>query len=66
MVKSELEKLRSTNYNLQEELLRAGMLITQNQASTNGLKNELAQQKQECQHLGEMLRKRKEETEVLH
>lgn len=42
------------------------MLLTQTQASTAALKNELNQSKQEQQHLVEMLRKRKEEAEILH
>ncbi|CAD8061623.1 unnamed protein product [Paramecium sonneborni] len=65
-LKSEVEKVRSNNFNIQEELLRQGMVINQHQATIVGYKNELAQSRQEQQHLSEMLKKRKEETEQLH
>ncbi|CAD8140122.1 unnamed protein product [Paramecium pentaurelia] len=65
-LKSEVEKVRSNNFNIQEELLRQGMLLNQHQATIANYKNELIQSKQEQQHLSEMLKKRKEETEQLH
>ncbi|CAK58303.1 unnamed protein product (macronuclear) [Paramecium tetraurelia] len=65
-LKLEIEKIRSHNFNTQEELLRNGILQNQNQAIITNLKNELNQSKQEQQDLNEMLNKRKEETDQLH
>ncbi|CAK85454.1 unnamed protein product (macronuclear) [Paramecium tetraurelia] len=65
-LKSEVEKVRSNNFNVQEELLRQGMLLNQHQATIANYKNELSQSRQEQQHLSEMLKKRKEETDQLH
>ncbi|CAD8043283.1 unnamed protein product [Paramecium primaurelia] len=65
-LKSEIEKVRSNNFNIQEELLRQGMLLNQHQATIANYKNELNQSRQEQQHLSEMLKKRKEETDQLH
>ncbi|CAD8048357.1 unnamed protein product [Paramecium primaurelia] len=66
VLKQELEKIRSQNFNTQEELLRIGIQQNQNQAIISNLRNELNQSKQEQQHLIEMLKKRKEEVEQLH
>ncbi|CAD8144907.1 unnamed protein product [Paramecium octaurelia] len=65
-LKLEIEKIRSQNFNTQEELLRNGILQNQNQAIITNLRNELNQSKQEQQQLNEMLKKRKEEAEQLH
>ncbi|CAD8187677.1 unnamed protein product [Paramecium pentaurelia] len=65
-LKMEMEKIRSVNYNMQEEMLKNNMLITQLQATINSQKNELSQAKQEQIHLMDLLKKRKEETEQLH
>ncbi|CAD8102932.1 unnamed protein product [Paramecium sonneborni] len=65
-LKMEMEKIRSVNYNMQEEILKNNMSITQLQATINSQKNELAQAKQEQIHLMDLLKKRKEETEQLH
>ncbi|CAD8144806.1 unnamed protein product [Paramecium pentaurelia] len=65
-LKLEIEKIRSQNFNTQEELLKIGILQNQNQAIISNLRNELNQSKQEQQHLNEMLKKRKEEAEQLH
>ncbi|CAD8187295.1 unnamed protein product [Paramecium octaurelia] len=65
-LKIEMEKIRSVNYNMQEEMLKNNMSTTQLQATINSLKNELSQAKQEQIHLMDLLKKRKEETEQLH
>ena len=73
----EVEKLRSANYNLQEELLRAGMLylngiiiivisISTLQNSTQGLKQELNQARSEQENMIDLLKKRKDEATTLH
>ena len=72
----EVEKLRSANYNLQEELLRAGMLylilinnrnsISSLQNSTQGLKQELNQARSEQENMIDLLKKRKDEATTLH
>ncbi|CAD8200514.1 unnamed protein product [Paramecium octaurelia] len=65
-LKGELEKTRSINYNIQEDVLKINIQNTQLNVTINNLKGELNQAKQEQAHLIDMLKKRKEEAEQLH
>ncbi|CAD8107421.1 unnamed protein product [Paramecium primaurelia] len=65
-LKGELEKTRSINYNIQEDVLKNNIQNTQLNVIINNLKGELNQAKQEQAHLIDMLKKRKEEADQLH